>query len=61
MYLTDEKVVVLGAAGAIGSNLVQTLLASGTTSCVAMYDPFEQGLEGAAEEVPPPPDHSEMV
>ncbi len=51
MYLTDEKVAVLGAAGAIGSNLAQTLLASGTTSCVAMYDPFEQGLEGAAEEV----------
>ena len=51
MYLTSEKVAVMGAAGAIGSNLAQTLLASGTTSQVAMYDPFEQGLEGAAEEL----------
>ena len=50
-YLTDEKVTVLGAAGAIGSNLAQTLLASGTTSKVCMYDPFAQGLEGAAEEL----------
>lgn len=51
MYLTDEKVAVLGAAGAIGSNLAQTLLASGTASRVSMYDPFEPGLEGAAEEI----------
>jgi malate dehydrogenase len=51
MYLTDEKVVVLGAAGAIGSNLAQTLLASGTTSTVGMYDPFAKGLEGTAEEL----------
>ena len=51
MYLTNEKVAVLGAAGAIGSNLAQTLLASGTASQVAMYDPFEQGLHGAAEEI----------
>ena len=36
MYLTDEKVAVMGAAGAIGSNLAQTLLASGTASQVAM-------------------------
>lgn len=51
MYLTNEKVVVLGAAGAIGSNLTQTLLSSGTASRITMYDPFEAGLEGAAEEI----------
>ncbi len=51
MYLTNDKVVVLGAAGAIGSNLAQTLLASGTAGTVCMYDPFEPGLEGAAEEI----------
>ncbi|MDP6037344.1 MAG: malate dehydrogenase [Candidatus Latescibacteria bacterium] len=51
MYLTDEKVAVMGAGGAIGSNLAQTLLTSGTTSQVAMYDPFAPGLEGAAEEI----------
>lgn len=50
-YLTNEKVTVLGAAGAIGSNLAQTLLSSGTASRVCMYDPFAQGLEGAAEEL----------
>lgn len=51
MYRTGEKVAVLGAAGAIGSNLAQTLLASRTACRVTMYDPFEQGLEGAAEEL----------
>lgn len=51
MYLTNEKVVVLGAAGAIGSNLVQSLLSSGTANQIAMYDPFAAGLEGAAEEI----------
>jgi malate dehydrogenase len=51
MYLTDKKVAVLGAAGAIGSNMVQDLLASGTANNICMYDPFEAGLEGAAEEI----------
>lgn len=51
MYLTDEKVAVLGAAGAIGSNLVQDLLSTGTAGNIAMYDPFAPGLEGAAEEI----------
>ena len=51
MYLTDKKVAVMGAAGAIGSNMVQDLLATGTANNVAMYDPFAAGLEGAAEEI----------
>lgn len=51
MYLTDKKVAVMGAAGAIGSNLVQDLLSTGTASTIAMYDPFAAGLEGAAEEI----------
>jgi malate dehydrogenase len=51
MYLTDKKVAVMGAAGAIGSNLVQDLLSTGTASRIAMYDPFAAGLEGAAEEI----------
>jgi malate dehydrogenase len=51
VYLTDKKVAVMGAAGAIGSNLVQDLLATGTASRIAMYDPFADGLEGAAEEI----------
>lgn len=51
MYLTDKKTVVLGAAGMIGSNLVQDLLSTGTSSRIVMCDPFAQGLEGAAEEI----------
>ena len=41
----------MGAAGAVGSNLVQALLSTGTANTVAMYDPFGPGLEGAAEEI----------
>ena len=51
MYLTDKRVAVMGAAGAIGSNMVQDLLATGTANHVVMYDPFAAGLEGAAEEI----------
>jgi malate dehydrogenase len=51
MYLTDKKVAILGAGGAIGSTLVQDLLSTGTASQISMYDPFQPGLEGAAEEV----------
>lgn len=51
MYLTNEKVAVLGAAGAIGSNLAQTLLATRTANRIAMYDPLEKPLEGTAEEI----------
>src|SRR5690349_12305538 len=41
----------MGAAGAIGSNLVQDLLSTGTANNIVMYDPFAAGLEGAAEEI----------
>jgi malate dehydrogenase len=51
MYLTDRKVAILGAGGAIGSTLVQDLLSTGIAGRIAMYDPFAQGLEGAAEEI----------
>lgn len=51
MYLTDKKVAVLGAAGAIGSNMVQDLLSTGTAGRIAMYDPLAGPLEGAAEEI----------
>ncbi len=50
-YLTDEKLVILGAAGAIGSNMVQAALTMRLTPHVMMYDPYEKGLEGAAEEM----------
>lgn len=50
-YTTSEKVAVMGAAGAVGSNVVQSLLATGAANRIAMYDPYEPGLEGAAEEI----------
>lgn len=50
-YLTDEKLVILGSAGAIGSNMVQAALTMGLTPRVEMYDPFDKGNEGAAEEI----------
>ena len=50
-YLTEEKLVVLGSAGAIGSNIVQAVLTMGLTPNVTMYDPFDKGNQGAAEEI----------
>jgi len=50
-YLTQEKVAILGSAGAIGSNMVQTALTMGLTPNLAMYDPYEKGNQGAAEEI----------
>ena len=50
-YVSNDKLVILGAAGAIGSNMVQAALSLGLTPNVCMYDPFEKGLQGAAEEI----------
>ena len=50
-YVTNDKVAVMGAAGAVGSNIVQSLLATGAANRIAMFDPFGPGLEGAAAEI----------
>jgi malate dehydrogenase len=50
-YLSQDKLVVLGAAGAIGSNMMQSALTMGLTPNVCGYDPFAKGMEGAAEEM----------
>jgi len=50
-YLSQEKLAIFGSAGAIGSNMVQAALTLGLTPRIAMYDPFEKGNEGAAEEI----------
>jgi malate dehydrogenase len=50
-YLTQDKLVILGSAGAIGSNMVQAALTMGLTPNIAMYDPFEKGNQGAAAEM----------
>lgn len=48
-FLTDEKLVIVGAAGMIGSNMVQTALMMGLTSDICLYDVFSP--EGVAEEM----------
>ena len=50
-YLTEDKLAIFGSAGAIGSNMVQSALTMGLTPNVVMYDPFDKGNEGAAEEM----------
>ena len=50
-YITEDKLVILGAAGAIGSNMAQAALTMRLTPNVCLYDPFEKGLKGAAEEI----------
>ncbi len=48
-YLTDEKLVIVGAAGMIGSNMVQTALMLKLTSNICLYDVFS--AEGVAKEM----------
>ena len=47
--LTNEKLTIVGAAGMIGSNMVQTALTMGLTSDICLYDVFSP--EGVAEEM----------
>ena len=48
-FLTNEKLVIVGAAGMIGSNIVQTALTMRLTSEICLYDVFSP--EGVAEEM----------
>ena len=48
-FLTNDKLVIVGAAGMIGSNMVQTALMMGLTNDICLYDVFS--TEGVAEEM----------
>ncbi|WP_019207574.1 malate dehydrogenase [Phocaeicola abscessus] len=48
-FLTNEKLTIVGAAGMIGSNMVQTALMLGLTNNICLYDVFS--AEGVAEEM----------
>ena len=48
-FLTNDKLVIVGAAGMIGSNMVQTALMMGLTDDICLYDVFSP--EGVAEEM----------
>ena len=50
-YLTDEKLLIVGAGGMIGSNMAQTALMLGLTPNVCLYDIFEPGVHGVAEAI----------
>lgn len=50
-YISDEKLVIIGAAGMIGSNMAQTAIMMRLTPNICLYDPYEPGLKGVAEEL----------
>ncbi len=50
-FLTDEKLLIVGAAGMIGANMAQTAIMMGLTPNICLYDPYAKGLEGVAEEL----------
>ena len=49
--LTSEKLTIVGAAGMIGSNMAQSAILMGLTNNICLYDPYNKGLEGVAEEL----------
>ena len=50
-YLTQDKLVIVGAAGMIGSNMAQTAIMMRLTPNICLYDPYAPGLKGVAEEL----------
>jgi Malate/lactate dehydrogenases len=50
-FLTNEKLVIVGAGGMIGSNMAQTAMMLGLTPNICLYDIFEPGVHGVAEEM----------
>ncbi len=50
-YLTNEKLLIVGAAGMIGSNMAQTAMLLKLTPNLCLYDIYEPGLRGVAAEM----------
>ena len=50
-YLTNENLLIVGAGGMIGSNMAQSALMLGLTPNICLYDIFEPGVHGVAEEM----------
>ncbi len=50
-FLTNDKLVIVGAAGMIGSNMAQTAAMMHLTPNICLYDTYAPGLEGVAEEM----------
>ena len=49
--LTNEKLVIVGAGGMIGSNMAQSVLMLGLTPNVCLYDIYEPGVHGVFDEI----------
>ena len=50
-FLTSEKLTIVGAGGMIGSNMAQTAMMLGLTPNICLYDIYEPGVVGVAEEM----------
>ena len=50
-FLTNDKLVIVGAGGAIGSTMGQTALTMKLTPNVCLYDVYAPGMEGVMEEM----------
>ncbi len=50
-FLSNDKLVIVGAAGMIGSNMAQTAAMMRLTPNICLYDTYAPGLEGVAEEI----------
>ena len=49
--LTNDKLVIVGAGGMIGSNMVQSVLMLGLTNNICLYDIYEPGVHGVYDEM----------
>jgi malate dehydrogenase len=50
-FLTNDKLLIVGAAGMIGSNMAQTALMLKLTPNICLYDVYEPGLKGVVAEM----------
>ncbi len=50
-FLTTDKLLIVGAGGMIGSNMVQSALMLGLTPNICLYDIYEPGVHGVYDEM----------
>ena len=50
-YLSNDKLLIVGAGGMIGSNMVQSALMLGLTPNICLYDIYEPGVHGVFDEI----------
>ncbi len=50
-FISNEKLVIVGAAGMIGSNMAQTAAMMKLTPNICLFDTYAPGLEGVVEEL----------